>query len=504
MILAIIIIYLLAMLGIGIWASRKVKDDADYLMGGFSFGIIPMTGTYLATFFSALSLLGGVGLIYRSGIGGSWMPMAWALGSAFGPILAVRFRRVQVTSPSEFFFHRYGSHNLQLFGAAASIVYLLFNMVVQITAMGVIWNLATGRGFGEGLLLGMVITIVYTLFGGFYAVVWTDVVQCFIFIATICIAVFVVIQQVGSVSGIYQQAALINTPADAGGIPNEAGSMLKLLGPYVAVSLFFNFLVQGPGTGSRPEYLQRMQAAKNMKTALGMYKYAWIILIFVYIGLNIVGVGGRVLIPTMAEGMNSDWIMPILFKELTHPVVAGLFFSGLLAAAMSTIDSSMMVLTSAATDIFKITRKRALDGKKLMWFSRGVTVAAGIIVYFMSLNNSQFIVTVAGYGFGVLGLTYFVPLIFGLYSKRANLTAAWSCVISGSIAFAIWQYCTSAGVFAAGGLAASIPPIGVGVLVGCIAMWLVSLVTKPMDEKYWKPYLTRDYTPVGAPEKAAD
>lgn len=171
MILTVIVIYLVGMLLIGVWASKQIKDDQDYLIGGFRMGILPMTGTYLATFFSALSLLGGVGLIYRTGIGGSWMPMAWALGSAFGPIIAVRFRRVQMVSPSEFFYNRYGSRGLQAFGAVASIVYLLFNMVVQITAMGVIWNLATGRGFTEGLIIGMVITILYTLFGGFVAVV---------------------------------------------------------------------------------------------------------------------------------------------------------------------------------------------------------------------------------------------------------------------------------------------------------------------------------------------
>ncbi|MGI5824826.1 MAG: hypothetical protein ACOX7J_04560, partial [Bacillota bacterium] len=113
----------------------------------------------------------------------------------------------------------------------------------------------------------------------------------------------------------------------------------------------------------------------------------------------------------------------------------------------------------------------------------------GIVVVFMAMNNNDFITDVAGYGFGILGLTYFVPLLFGLYSKRANLKAAWSCVIGGSIAFCIWQYCSSAGLLT--GVAASVPAIGMAILVGCILMWIVSRFTKPMDEKYWKPYLTR-------------
>ncbi len=492
MILAIILLYLAGMLGIGLWASRKVKSTEDYLMGGFNFGILPMTGTYLATFFSALSLLGGVGLIYRSGIGGSWMPMAWALGSAFGPIIAFRFRKVRVLSPSEFFYNRYGSRGLQVFGALSAIIALLFNMIVQITAMGLIWNLATGRSLEEGFLIGTAIALLYTVSGGFYAVVWTDVVQCVVFIGTILIAVIVVISQVGSIGDVYNQAALIATAPEVGGTANEAGSMLKFLGPYTMLSLFFNFLVQGPGTGSRPEYLQRIQAANKLSTTFKTYIIAWIILIFVYISLNIVGVGGRVLIPTMPEGMSSDWIMPLIFLEFTHPVITGLFFSGLLAAAMSTVDSSMMIITASATDILKVVKgKQEIDSKKIMLFSRCVTVLVGIAVYLMALNNNSFIVTVAGYGFGILGLTYFVPLMFGLYSKKANTIATWACIIGGSIAFIVWQYCVTTGIFVKGSVAAAIPAIGFSVLVGIILMAIVSAVTKPMEEKFWAPYFSK-------------
>ena len=260
MILAVIIVYMLCMLGIGLWCSRRITSDEDYLMGGFKFGKLPMTGTYLATFFSALSFLGGVGLIYRTGIGGSWMPMAWALGSAFGPIIAVRFRRVRVISPSEFFYKRFNSRALQVIGALATIIALLFNMVVQITAMGLVWNLATGRSMKEGLIIGVVVTILYTFFGGFYAVVWTDVVQCAVFLVMTAIAVGVVISKVGGIGEIYSQAALIDTAPEVGAVANAPGSMLTLLGSYTAIRLFFQFLIQGPGTGSRPEYLQRMQA----------------------------------------------------------------------------------------------------------------------------------------------------------------------------------------------------------------------------------------------------
>ena len=143
--------------------------------------------------------------------------------------------------------------------------------------------------------------------------------------------------------------------------------------------------------------------------------------------------------PTMAEGLKSDWIMPVLFMTYTSPIITGLFFAGLLAAAMSTVDSSMIIITSSATDILKVAKgNKELNQKRLTLFSRCVIILTGIIVFFMALNSNDFVVTVAGYGFGILGLTFFIPLIFGLYSKRANAKGAWACIIGGSITFCIW------------------------------------------------------------------
>lgn len=429
MIFAVIIIYLSGVLLIGLYASSKVKTTGDYLMGGYSMGIIPMTGTYLATFFSALSLLGGVGLIYTVGIGGSWLPMTWALGSALGPIVAVRFRKVKVSSPPEYFYKRFGSRKLQSFSAFMTIVGLTFNLIVQFTAMGVVWTLATGRSFNEGLIIGAVIAIIYTIAGGFFAVVWTDVVQAVTFLFTIFIGAVVVITKVGGVSEIYHAAAGISTlPAVGASAPTAPGSMLSLLGPYTALAMFFTFLVQGPGTGTNPVYLQRIQASKNMKVALGMYKYAWIILILIYIALNIVGVGGRVLIPTMPEGMKTDWIMPLLFQQFTHPIIAGLFFAGLLAAAMSTIDSNIIIISSCATIDIAGNIWPEMKEERLIWISRAVVAIVGIIVVVMAMANMPMLVIVAGYAFGILGLTYFIPLLLGLYWRRANLAGAWSCI----------------------------------------------------------------------------
>lgn len=483
-ILTVIIIYLLVVLGIGIWAARQVKNNADYIMGGYRMGIIPMTGTYLATFFSALSLLGGVGLIYINGIGGSWMPMTWALGSAIGPIIAIRYRRVRLETPTEYFAKRFGDKHLRSVAGVFGIVGLSLNLIVQFSAMGVVWNLATGRGFTEGVIIGAVVAIIYTAMGGFFAVAWTDVVQSVIFLICIFVGAILVMVKVGGPAAIYAQSAAIATPPAVGMDPTAPGQMLKFLGPYTAFSLFFTFLVQGPGTGTNPNYLQRMQASKNLRTALGMYKYAWILLILVYISLSLIGVGSRVLIPTLPEGIKTDWILPYFFQTFTHPVIAGLLFAALLAAAMSTIDSNIVVISSCFTmDIVKNYWPKVKESS-LLWLNRLIVIVVGVIVVYMTIINSSFLVDVAGYAFGTIGLAYFVPLLFGLYWKRANRWGTWACIISGVITFFLCQ----AKIIT---LPAGVPNLGPGILVGIIFMIVVSLLTKPDKQELWEPYFTK-------------
>lgn len=110
---------------VGFLAARKVKTLEDYAVADHKMGIIALTGTYFATFISALSFLGGIGGIYRSGITNVVYPIMWVTGSAIGPIVAYKFRRVTLATPAEFFEKRYRSRYLRILIATITCVSLI-------------------------------------------------------------------------------------------------------------------------------------------------------------------------------------------------------------------------------------------------------------------------------------------------------------------------------------------------------------------------------------------
>ncbi|MEM2848417.1 MAG: hypothetical protein QXM79_06580, partial [Zestosphaera sp.] len=117
-----IIAYFIIYGAVGLLAARKIKTLEDYAVAGHKMGLIALTGTYFATFISALSFLGGIGGIYRVGITNVVYPIMWATGSAIGPIIAYKFRRVALITPAEYFEKRFGSRSLRILIASITCV----------------------------------------------------------------------------------------------------------------------------------------------------------------------------------------------------------------------------------------------------------------------------------------------------------------------------------------------------------------------------------------------
>jgi len=482
-IIAILIAYFAAYVVIGYFAARKTITPEDYLVAGHRMGLIVATGTYFATFISALSFLGSVGGIYRAGISNVIYPVMWATGSIFGLIVAPRFRKVAMNSPGEFYSIRYGSKGLRALVGLATAVSLIPFFIIQLQAIGAVYTFITGRPPIECVIISAIVVALYTVAGGIIAVAWTDVLQGFALTLAAIAGGIVVWQLTGGLGNIYVQASQISTPPEPGMSPTAVGALVApaafLLSP---AWLIGQWLTHAPGTGVHPQYLQRIQAAKNVEISIKMYIISWAVLTVIYFCFVIIGLGGRVLVPTMPKGISSDWIFPYLIKIYFPPVLAGITYAGILAAALSTLDTQIhLAATLLAVDGVKNLYPR-ISEKTLLWLSRGIVTLLVVIAAVLTAYPLPTILTLGGYTLGLMGVLYFVPVLLGLYWRRATREGAIVGVVAGLVVFIIWQTLFGFGVY-------GIPPTGMGVLTCLVLMIVVSLITKPPKEEMIKPFM---------------
>lgn len=143
--------------------------------------------------------------------------------------------------------------------------------MIQLNALGAVYTLATGRSFAEGVILGGIIVALYTVLGGIIAVAWTDVIQGFVLTVGAIIGGVTVFQLCGGLNNIIASVTTISTPPEIGMAPTQPGSLVTIA-PFLTLPWFIaQWFTQAPGTGVHPQYLQRIQSAKDIKLALRMY-----------------------------------------------------------------------------------------------------------------------------------------------------------------------------------------------------------------------------------------
>ncbi|MEM2429312.1 MAG: hypothetical protein QW372_00040 [Nitrososphaerales archaeon] len=245
--------------------------------------------------------------------------------------------------------------------------------------------------------------------------------------------------------------------------------------------MIFLWLNWAPGVAAHIRYTQRQLAAKNIDNSLKMYVIAWPILFLIYLCMGFTALAGRVLIPTMPKGMSVDHIMPLVFLQYMPPVVTGLLYAGLLAAAMSTVDSEVQICNSIL--FIDIQRYVKLSEKGMLNIARVLGIVIIAIATLITLYPLPIIIEFSAYSWGILGCLYFAPMLIGLYWKRVNKWGVISGIFGGLIVFATWQLLWGTRIY-------GILPFGVGVLVSIILTILVSAVTKPPPEEYLKGYFT--------------
>lgn len=450
------ILYFVAILGIGIFFFFKSKGggEKDYFLGGRSMGPWVTALSAQASDMSGWLLMGFPGSILAAGMGQVWIGIGLALGTAANWIfVARRLRKFSQAANDSITVPQYLSNRfltkspvLQIICAVVFLVfftiYVASSFVAGAKVFGkVIPSLAENPSLA--LLIFAAIIILYTFLGGFKAVCWTDFFQGLMMLVAL-LAVPIVLLFFKEVN-----LSMLNTP-----LTNPDGvTTVFNANPFSASwQEIASGLAWGLGYFGMPHIIVRFMSTKNSKV---LKKSATIGIVWVVLSLGAAiafAILGRAFDPTrtLVETGKTDLIFITLVEEIfSGPwvFVAGLLLSAIVAAAMSTADSQLLVASSSFTsDIYKpVFRKKASD-KETLWIGRIVVLIIAVIAYFIAKagmenegGSANAIMTMVDNAWGGFGSAFGPVIILSLFWKRFTYKGAIAGVVAGAVVDVAWM-----------------------------------------------------------------
>ncbi|MCP3028363.1 sodium/proline symporter PutP [Halobacillus sp. A5] len=482
------IVYLIGMLLIGFAAYRLTSDLSDYVLGGRRLGPGVAALSAGASDMSGWLLLGLPGAIYASGLAEAWIGVGLAIGAYLNWQFVARRLRIftevfqdSITVPDylENRFHDH-SHILRVISALVILVFFTFYTSSGMVAGATLFEASFELTYNQALWVGAIVTISYTFLGGFLAVSWTDFVQgILMFLALIAVPI-VAAQELGG----FTEAVNAVGEIDSGHLQMVQG---------VGAMAIISSLAWGLGYFGQPHIVVRFMALRspNDVPKARLIGIGWMVIglygaIFTglfgmaYMATNDVEGLGSFGVELVNEGGvqmldNSETIFIAFSQILFHPIIAGILLAAILSAIMSTIDSQLLVSSSAlAEDFYKaIFRKNASD-RELVWIGRAAVAGIALIAILLAGNPDSTVLELVSYAWAGFGAAFGPIIVLSLFWKGITRNGALAGIIVGAITVIVWAS-LSGGIF---DLYELLP----GFILSGIAAILVSLAGTPPKE----------------------
>ncbi len=476
MLLWFVILYLMISVGIGLVAATRVHSAKDYAVAGRSLPLPVVTATVFATWFGAEAVFGVSATFVKEGLGGV---VADPFGSSMCLILAgILFSRylyrLNILTLGDFYRMRY-NRSVEVLTTVCIVASYLGWVAAQIKALGLIFYVVTDGAVSQdaGMILGAVIVLTYTTFGGMFSVAILDFVQMAVSMGGL---LFIAWTVSGKVDG--GSAAVIHHAAEAGKLQffpeMDPLKWVAFLGAWVTMML---------GSIPQQDVFQRVTSAKTAKIALvGSVLGASIYFCFTFVPMFI-AYSATLIDPDMFGRLleeDSQLVLPTLV--LSHMPLAAqvLFFGAVLSAIMSC--SSATLLAPSVTFAENVIRGfwPNMGDHRFLWVMRGCLVGFACLVLAFALNSEASIFKMVENAYKVTLAGAFVPLVGGILWKRATTQGALAAIFGGLVSWLLVE------VLIAGGNAGEyayalvgeegIPPQLVGLAVSAVGMVAGSLL----------------------------
>ncbi len=512
----VVVIYLLIMVGIGYWSMKRTKDVGDFFLGGRTLGPWMSAFAFGTTYFSAVLFIGYAGKLgWGFGIHTMWIVIGNTLiGTILSwRILAGRTRdmtvRLNAITMPEFLATRFDSKGLQVVSAVAMFLFLVPYSASVYMGLSYLFEKALGMPYGTALIFLAVITGVYLVMGGYFAVAISDFIRGIVEFVGVLLMLFILVQFKGGFG--VTSAQLMSSTQTKPGILDMAPGLLapaKLGAPQMILDIpwvnihialttpsFLQFAVPGFvilislvlitsfGPWSLPQMVQKFYSIRSKADVTRAMTIAGVFSLFMAGGAYYIGALTHLYYKTglplaiMEKGKpNLDLLMPVFIMEHVPYWLVLVILLLIFSASMSSLSSLVLVSSSAiAIDVYGAFVDRHKNPKTTMFLMRMLCAVFVALSLWIAMSKIDVIVNLMVMSWGSLAGVFMAPYIYGLFWKGTTKAGVYAGIITGLLStFILFWAWGSPGVPLAGAITMFLPMIVVPV---------VSWMTKPPSKE---------------------
>lgn len=420
------VIYLVLIYALAVFVSRKVKGAGDYTLMGRRLNPWLGSMTWLASYFSAITLLGFLGSIYDSGYFFiSAVMFGLILGSVITYVIAPRIRAQQATSLGDVLVKTIGSSWARPISGAVLTFEALAFLIIQLLGISLILSFVMGWSYVNALTVITIAFVVYTVIGGLRAVAWTDLVQGVILLAGTFFITIMLIVQLG---GMTEVNDILRTEVGA--------DYLRALPENTTAWGYFVALIGFTVTFAQQNNITRVNASRSVKDARLMVAISTAVIGFIYSFVLIV-LGGAARAYVVKSGMevnNQDQILLEVVADAFPPWMAVLAMLVLLSGILSTTDSRLHDLgVLSIRDLYRPYIRRNATEKHYLLMARVFTLIWAVVAYLIAIDPPGAIIDIFDDRTTVMAAALLVPVIVSLYWRRLTPIAGVTGMVAGFV-----------------------------------------------------------------------
>ena len=470
-----VVIYLLGTLALGVWAGSRIKNTSDFAVAGRSLPLIMVITTTFATWFGAETVMGVPARFVQGGLN-AIIEDPFGAGTCLilvGLFFATKLYKLNLLTIGDYYRQRYGK-GIEIFCSVAIILSYLGWVAAQITALGLVFSVLTNGAMAPavGMVIGTLAVLIYVVVGGFLAVALTDFIQMIVLVIGMSIIAFFAADLAGGADKVLDMAQQANLWRL---LPEPTfNDIVFFIG--AAITMMFGSIPQ-------QDVFQRVMSAKDAPTAragavIGGASY----ILFGFVPMFIVAAAVVVMGSNAMEIARNDYqqLLPTFVMTKMPLIMQILFFGALLSAIKSTSSATLLAPSTSFTEnILKNIRPGMSDRQQLLAMRITIVIFAALVLVYAIAMEGTSIYELVSSAYQVTLVAAFVPLVMGLYWKRATTQGAIFSIAAGLVVWiAFFPQISTLGEHFPGQLAGLLAAF-VGMFVGSLAPQVLKNRTEP-------------------------